>query len=192
MKKFKFSFVLILPFLFLFSVACQNESSLVSPDKISVSNEEPNWISLPEQSNGSLMKVHKVTKKITVKKGGKISLMKKFNGGPHKSFEIKAEIKFRPNVVTKDTEFTMALDDKTGMLTISPAMTFNGFAALSVSLKGIDLESVDEDEIDFIYCDSNGQFIEVEYKKLFVNVEDGILSVLKVEAPHLTRFGYSR
>ncbi len=53
-------------------------------------------------------------------------------------------------------------------------------------------DGVEEDGINFVHCDSNGQFVEVEFKKLFIDVEDGILVVLKVAVPHLSRFGFSR
>ena len=192
MKIFNYLLVIILSSLLLFYVGCQDESSIVSTDNSFVSNEDPNWIQLPVTNDNQLQKVHSVKKLITVKRGGKISLKKKFKGGPHKTFEINAEIKFRPNVVTKDTKFTMALDDKTGMLTFSPAMTLNGNAQLSVSLKGINLDGLNAEEIDFVYCDSNGQFVEVDYKKLIVDVEDGILAVLKVEPPLLSRYGFTK
>ena len=193
MKRLKlFSIILIVSSLLLLLIGCQDESSIISPDKTAISNEEPNWISLPVPSDNRLMKVHKVTKLITVKDGGKITLKKRFDAGDNTKVEIKAEIKFGPNIVTEDTKFTMALDDKKGMLTFTPAMTFNGSVPLMVSLKGIDLEGVMEDEINFVYFDSNGQLVEVFYKKLLVDVESGILAVFHVEIPHFSRYGFTK
>lgn len=192
MKKIEKFLVFALFSLLIFSVSCQNNPSITSPEKTSSLNEDPNWIELPVIEDQQFMKVHKASGLITVKNGGKISLKKKFKGGPHNSFEINAEIKIGPKLVDKDTEFTLALDDKTGMLTFSPAVSFNGNLLLSVSLKGIDLDGVDEEDIGFVYCDDDGKYVEVDYKKLVIDVENGELAVLRIPIENGTRYGFTK
>ncbi len=189
MKKLKlFAMVLILPLLF----ACQEESNLVGPEKSSVSTSEPSWISIPASENNQLKKVFSVTQLITAQSGGVIRLDESYEGGPFGNVMLSAEIKFAPGTIDEDTYFTMAFDDEAGVITFSPSMTFNQDAPLTISLKGIDLSDVNIDDIGFVYFDANGEYVDVDAKKLWVKTNDGSLGVLQAQIPHFSRYGFTK
>ena len=189
MKKLKlFALVLMLPFLF----ACQEESSLVGPEKVSASSSEPNWISLPSSDASQLKKVFSVTELITVQSGGVIRLDEAYEGGPFGNVSLSAEIKFAPGTINEDTYFTMAFDDEAGVITFSPSCTFNNEAPLTISLKGINLNDVDTDEIGFVYYDANGEYVEVDSKRLWAKTIDGSLGILQAQIPHFSRYGFTK
>lgn len=193
MKKINmFSLALVVLLSFLFSTACQEESSIVAPGKTSVSSEEPNWVGLPVPNDTRLQKTFTVSELITKQSGGVLSLRESYVGGPHGEVEVFATIKFAPNALSEDTQVTMSLDDETGVLSFTPSMSFNRDAALTFSLGGMDLTGLSEDDVDFKYYDANGQYVSVDYNKLSVDINHGGLGVLKVDIPHFSRYGFTK
>jgi len=192
MKKIKlFPVPLIVLFSLLFIFACSEESSIVAPGNTSISSEEPNWISLPLNDN-RLQKTFIVTKLITKRHGGKIDFKKSYKGGPHGEVKVSVKMKFPPNAVNEDTEFTMTLNDETGTISFSPSMTFNKDAVLTVEFKGIDLKGVNKKEVDFVYYNADGKYVSVDYKKLKVNIRKGHLKVEKAKIRHFSRYGFTK
>jgi hypothetical protein len=190
MNKFQISFFVILSSLILFSIGCQDGGSLVGPENNSISNENQ----LDKKSHHDKKDSYSVQKKITRKKGGKITLKTSYDGPFGKKAKIKAEIKFKPGTVPEDTEFTMTLDPTTGMISFSPHMDFvdDKTATLTMSFKEVDLKKmkIDKEDIRFVYFDGNGQLVEMDYKKIWFKKHD--FGVHQVEITHFSRYGFSR
>lgn len=180
---------LMISLLLLLSIGCQDGSSLVGPENNSISNENQLDKKSPKIAN------YTVKQLITAKKGGKITLRTSYKDGPFgKKVKISAEIKFSPNTVTKDTEFTMTLDPKTGMISFSPHMTFvNGkVAPLTISIKGVKLDKKKKknDEIKFVYYDEKDKEFFIDSKKIWFKKDS--FGILQAELKHFSRYGFSK
>jgi len=188
MKIFKFSLVPMLSSLILLSVACQEGSSLVGPEKSPAANENQLDKKSHHQKNS-----YTVSKWITVQKGGKITLKTSYKSDLFgKKVKISAEIKFKPGTVTTDTEFTMTLDPESGMVSFSPAMTFNNVAPLTISMKGVDFKKkhIKKDELKFVYFDVSGAEVHIDSKKIWVKKDS--FGILQAEIGHFSRYGFAR
>lgn len=195
MKKVNlFTSVFVIAFLLLFSIGCQDGSSLVGPENNSISNDNQLDKKSHDKKSHDKKDSYSVKKTITVKKGGKITLKTSYDGPFGKKAKIKAEIKFKKNTVTEDTEFTMTLDPNTGMISFSPHMNFidGKTATLTMSFTEVDLKKmkIDKKDIRFVYFDGNGQLVEMDYKKIWFKKHD--FGVHQVEIPHFSRYGFSR
>ena len=192
MKKFKlFSLILMYSSMLLLTISCQEGKSLVGPENTNTSTEN--------QLDKKSKKVSDYTVKqlITVKTGGKITLKAKLKKGPFgKKAKISAEIKFSPNTVTEDTEFTMTLDPKTCMISFSPHMNFKDgkVAPLTISIKGVKpgkkKKKNNKDEIKFVYFDENGEEVYIDSKKIWFKKDS--FGILQAEIPHFSRYGFTR
>jgi len=192
MKKFNLlSLALVFLLSLLLSYACKEETSLIAPGKTSVSSEEPNWISLPLSAN-RLQKTFMVTQKITKRRGGTISLKKAYVGGPHGKVKVSVKMEFPPKSIDHDEKFTLTIDDETGMMSISPEMTFNKAVSLTIKLEGIDLSGLDEDQIGFVYLDADGNYIPADFNKLKIDIGKGKLGVIKVTTNEGSRYGFTK
>jgi len=188
MKKFKYLVVLMIFFLVLFSVACQEESTLLGPEKVTSENH------LDKKSHDK-KNLHSVSKKITVKKGGKLKLNLTLDGEflgkkIKKKVRFSAEIKFAPKTVLEDITFTMTLDPKSGMISFSPQMDFMKAPPLTISIKGINLKKmeIEEENIKFAYFDAADDMFFMESEKVWFNKDS--FGIKKVEIPHFSKFGF--
>ena len=182
MKKQKLSLVIILSFLFLFTIAYSEESTLSSPEKIS--NE-----------NVLDKKLNSVSILITVKNGGTLKLDLDLKGeflGKKIEKEAKffAEIKIAPKTVPQDITLTMTLDHKTGMISLHPQMDFMKVVPLTISVKGVNLKKMDieEEDIKLAYLDVAGDNFYLENDKIWY--EKDSFGIKEVELPHYNEFGF--
>jgi len=190
----KLTWVLVLSILFLSIAACQEGSSLVGPENTSVSSQ--NQLDKKSKKEGD----YSVSQMITVKSGGKITLKESLKEGPFgKKAKISAEIKFAPGTVTHDQEFTMTLDPETGLISFSPAMTFDKIAPLTISIKGIDYKALkikkgDKNKLreilKFVYFSETGKEEYVDSKKIWIKKDS--FGILQAEIPHFSRYGFTK
>jgi len=182
MKKQKLSLVIILSFLFLFTIAYSEESTLSSPEKI---------------SNENILdkKLNSVSILITVKNGGTLKLDLDLKGeflGKKIEKEAKffAEIKIAPKTVPQDITLTMTLDHKTGMISLHPQMDFMKVVPLTISVKGVNLKKMDieEEDIKLAYLDVAGDNFYLENDKIWY--EKDSFGIKEVELPHYNEFGF--
>jgi len=187
MNRFKFSVILILSSLFLFSVACQEDSSILGPENESVSVADQLGKKIKTET-------YSVSKLIRAEEGGKIKLkttLKDLTLG--KKIKVSAEIKFPPNLLTEDTEVTLSIDPSNGMMSFSPQMSFpeGEFAPLKISFNGAKLKKmkIKKEEIKFVYFDELGSANYLDDNK--IKVKKGSLGVKKVELPYFSTFGFT-
>jgi hypothetical protein len=189
MKKHKLSLVIILSFLFLFTIACSEESTLSSPEKVSNEN-------ILDKKHKSDKNPNSVSKFITVKNGGKLKLDLDLKGeflGKKIEKEAKffAEIKIAPKTVPQDITLTMTLDHKTGMISFHPQMDFMKVVPLTISVKGVNLKKMDinEEDIKLAYLDVAGDNFYLESDKIWYKNDS--FGIKEVELPHYNKFGFT-
>ena len=183
---------LMISFLLLFTIGCQEGSSLVGPENTSVSGENQ----LDKKHKKDKKDKYSVSEVITAKTGGKITLKVDYKGEylgkKVKKAKIKAEIKFAPGTIDVDTEFTMTFNPEDGMISFSPGMEFNKTAPLTISVKGVDLKKmkIKKGELNFVYFDAAGNKVEVDSKKIWIKKDS--FGILQCEIPHFSRYGFTR
>ncbi len=206
MKKYKLLLVTILSFLFLFTFACQEESTISSPEDVVIEN-------ILDKKHDPNQKPNSVSKLITMKNGGKLKLNLTLKGElfgqkTKKKVKFSAELKFAPGTVLKDEIFTMTLDHNTGMISFHPQMDFMKAVPLKITVKGLDLKKMDiqKEDIKFAYVDAAGDIYypeskKVWYKKDSFGIKDveiphynkfGFPEIMQFEAPNTSRYGFSR
>jgi len=194
MKKFEISLVLILSSLFLFTLSCQDESTLSGPEQVFVSDE--NQLDKKDKKDKDSDK-YTVSQLITIKNGGKITLKVTHKGEflgkkNKKKIEIKAEIKFSPNTVIKDQKFKMTWDPIECMISFYPEMDFMKVAPLTISVKGVDLKKlkIKKGDVKFVYLDAAGDDLFVDSKKIWFKKDS--FGILQAEISHFSRYGFTK
>ena len=182
----------------LFFTACSEESSFTSPmnidnqEQITAASAQPNWVQLPKSTKNTLSKKISAGKLITPDKEDKITIRADWEGGNHGQVKINATIQFKKGTVKEDTYITMELNSQTGVVTFQPHMMFNTNAIYTVEFEGIDLDGVDEDNIDFVYLNPNGDYEYMDANKIKVDVSQGKMKINKAKLPHFSRYGFIR
>ena len=185
---------LMVSFLLLFTIGCQEGSSLVGPENTSVSDQNQLDKKGKKDKKDKDSDKYSVSQLITAKTGGKITLKVDYKGEylgkKVKKAKITAEIKFAPGTIDVDTEFTMTFNPEDGMISFSPGMQFNNTAPLTISVKGVDLKKmkIDKKSLGFVYFDAVGNEVEVDSKKIWVKKDS--FGILQVEIPHFSRYGF--
>jgi len=180
--------------LFLFSIGCQEGSSLIGPENTSTSGE--NQLDKKHKKHKDSDK-YSVSQLITEKTGGKITLKVEhkgeYLGKKVKKVKIFAEIKFAPGTVQYDEIFTMTFDPVSGMISFSPSMKFKKTAPLTISVKGVDLKKmkIKKDDLKFVYYDLDKKAeVEIDSKKIWVKKDS--FGILQVKIKHFSRYGFTK
>ena len=187
---------LLISFFLLFSIGCQDGSSLVGPENTYDTGENQLDKKHKKDKKDKDSDKYSVSQWITAQSGGKITLKVDYKGEylgqKVKKAKIKAEIKFAPGTIDFDTKFTMTFNPEDGMISFSPGMTFNNTAPLTISVKGVDLKKmkIDKKSLGFVYFDADGLEVEVDSKKIWVKKDS--FGILQVEIPHFSRYGFTK
>jgi len=189
MKKSKISLVLMLSSLFLFTAACQEDSTLSGPEQVTINK-------LDKKSRHQ-KDPYTVSQLITRKNGGKITLKVNHKGEflgkkMKKKVQIFAEIKFSPKTVLKDQTYTMTWDPVECMVSFYPHMDFMKVAPLTISVKGVDLKKlkINKDDIKFVYLDAAGDDVFIDSKKIWFKKDS--FGILQAEIGHFSRYAFTR
>lgn len=190
MKISKSPLIIVLSLLFMFTIACQEESTISSPEQVSDGLEN-----ILDKKNKASQKPNSVSQLITVKNGGKLKLDLTLKGEflgqkIKKKVKFSAEIRFSPGTVLKDETFTMTLDLNTGMISFFPQMDFMKTVPLKISVKGVDLKKmkIQEEDINFAYLDAAGDIYSLETDKVWFKKDS--FGIKEVEIPHFNKFGF--
>lgn len=191
MKKFiLFSLVLMLSSLLIFTVGCQEESTISGPEQVSVAD-----VNQLNKKDKSAEKKYSASKLITVEDGGKIKLKISPKGEflgkkTKKKVKISAEIEFAPGTVLKDETFTMTWDPIEELISFYPQMDFMKVAPLTISVKGVDLKKMEikKDNVKFVYFDAAGDEVEIVSKKIWFGKDS--FGIYQASIDHYSRFGF--
>ena len=190
-KLILFSLVLILSSLLIFTVGCQEESTLAGPENIFVADQNQ-----LDKKDKTAEKKYSASKLITVEDGGKLKLKVSYKGEylgqkkKKKKVKISAEREFAPGTVLKDETFTLTWDPVEEMISFHPQMDFMKVAPLTMSVKGVDLEKmeIEKDNVKFVYFDAAGDEVEMVSKKIWF--EKDSFGVDQASIGHYSRFGF--
>ena len=178
--------------------ACQQNDLLVSPDgnteQVISQAKEPNWLQLPAPNDLLLSKESSITKTIKHKKGGNIKLKFEYEGGPFDEVHGELEIWFDKKAWDKDLfgeeiDISLSFEDENAVVTFDPHMEFDICPEFWLYLEGLDLSSIDEDEVKFAYLASDGSY-EIIDADIKIKKKHGKIIVKKALIPHFSRFGF--
>lgn len=186
-----FTSVLLIFFFLLFSIACEEETAIVSPNNSQVSNEEPNWLGLPAPRYLRLSKSFSTGALIKKRHGGELIIDDEFESVDGKKVKVIVKLKIYKGSIEKDIYITMAIDGKTGILTFTPHMNFKKDAKLYIKIEGYNFDGVQTKNIDFMYLAKNG-YERVEYKKIIVDKSSGTLELKEGKIKHFSRYGFTK
>ncbi|MDO8549477.1 MAG: hypothetical protein Q7S39_04900, partial [Ignavibacteria bacterium] len=116
------SFFKLLATALLFLIGCNENSQVIEPEGIEVSNRR--LITLPQPNSLSVENTFSVTKYIKGNDGGELRIDDHYFAGPHGEVKVIAKLKLDINTFTGNYNITMTVDDVTGAATFSPAIIF--------------------------------------------------------------------
>jgi len=187
---------LILMALLTVAIGC-TENDLTAPSFSDQSTlKSDNGIKILTISDGlSLRKVTQISKFINAKEGGVIELIHRGSVKDNNEYlEINCRLEIPAKAMDKDADISLTIDDKlfSGAMDVefSPHGTiFSTPALLSIKAKGLDLEGIDPQTIGFYYDNQEtGEWEEMEYDELKVDVKQGTISVKNAQLPHFSRY----
>lgn len=107
-----------------------------------------------------------------------------------KKYSIYAKVEFSVNAFDGSREIRMELDNEKGIITFYPHMSFNVPAKFKAEYKGFDLSGIDPNSVDFLFQTYGGELEHIEYDKLVVDVESGIIDLDDAYLTHFSRYGF--
>ncbi|MFC2085493.1 hypothetical protein ACFLS9_10575, partial [Bacteroidota bacterium] len=175
---------------------CFNNDLVTPEEPVIEKASEPNWLTLPESSEKSLEKTFSRTQAIFRFYGGTINLNKWYWDWSQGFVSVNASITFEPGFYDQNVYggwykyITLTVDDETCTSTFSPHMDFLKPATYNVTYSGIDLSGVNPDNIDFVYQAEDGSVQNLQYDRIEVDIQEGLLKVVNAKIPHFSRFGF--
>lgn len=179
--------------------ACSNNNLIVEPIKnpnfsVSQIGSEPNWLLNTPLINPVLSKIHVMKQFIFKDKDSEIKMDKKYVDVEGNTIKVKVKMKIGRGTLAKDCEIEMQIDDETGVMTFLPHQEFNKVVILDVELSGLEPDFINPEDVSFVYLAQNGEYEEVDYKKLEFKIKEGRLSIKlkKAELSHISRYGFCK
>lgn len=173
----------------LFVIGCAEESNILSPVN-NTSENEPNWILLPQPDNMNVEATFSTSEWISGRNGGDLELYEIYSGGPFGQVKIEAEAKFKRYSFWGDKYITMTIDDLTGTASFIPSMVFNRDVVYNVTFTGVDLSGINPANVRFAYLATDGSVEYADNDGITVNASNGMLKVTNAKIPHFSRYGF--
>jgi hypothetical protein len=172
-----------------FLVGCSDESGVVTPVQ---ETQKATWLKLNTyKSNLTLEKTFTKTKTLQGDKVGVLTASVNFKAIGGEDIKVGCSLFFPKNSFQGTETFGVTIDDQETTVDLSPSpFTFNSPINLTLSYKGVDLQNVDPNAVDFYYVAPNGELTKAEYDELDVDVVKGKLKVKNAKIPHFSRFGF--
>jgi hypothetical protein len=186
-------------FTILFLFGCQESSNIIEPNEgptLQSFNKDPETgyelFSLPPKAPEWQDSIFTVSKEIDGNIGGFIYLNKYYIDANGNKIDIEARLTIPTFAFQGTKKITITVDDDYAALQFSPAMTFTKNLKLYTYFSGLDLNSTNPKNLDFVYI-ADDESIEILKKKgVKIFPKWGILQVNCVELPHFSRFGWIR
>lgn len=171
----------------LFLSACSEKSFLNEP----AANNEISFIKLPASSE-HLAKTVTFNGMINGETGGKIFINHSYVTSEGKSVQITGCLVIPANAFSGTMNISVNLDDEYAVLDFSPSpYHFNAPLKLNLQYKGLDLNSIDQNKVNFYYISDDAGATELinSESKVF-NLSTGTIGIIKAELNHFSRFGW--
>lgn len=124
-------------------------------------------------------------------KGGLVKMNESYSSGSGQ-VNINGKLKVPANAFSGTETIGYTVDDLDGSIDFSPSMAFNEDLRFDIKFIGLDLSGFQPDEIHFMYVDPEGVTHPVQYSKLTVDVDRGILEVKDAVISHFSRYIWGR
>ena len=162
---------------FLFWPGCNENSQVLEPESIEVSNRR--LITLPQPNGLSVENTFSVTKYIKGNDGGELRIDDRYFAGPHGEVKVIAKLKLDKNTFTGNYNITMTVDDVTGAAKFSPVIIFTKPATeFYLKFEGLDLSGVNPSDVKFQDFLPDGTVKDIdEIEALIVDVPSGIIEL---------------
>jgi len=170
-------FFMLLATTFLFLIGCDENTQVLEPQSIEVSNRR--LITLPQPNSLSVERTFSVTKYIKGKNGGNLVIDAHYFAGPHGEVKVIAKLKLDKKTFTGNHNITMTVDDATGAVTFNPSIRFTKHAKeFYLKLEGLDLTGINPSDIKFQDFLPDGTVRDVNnIESLVVDIPSGIIEL---------------
>ncbi len=171
----------------LFFAGCSDQSSLVGPTQKITQQMNKTPISL---NLGTLNKQITVNKDIDGSVGGTIEIKGNLNGG---NVTLQGNLNIPAGAFEGTMNISAKLDDNTASFDFGPSpTTFNKPLSFTMTISGLDLTSINPEDVVFGYTAPNGDFSLISYDNVNVDTESGILSVTNANLSHFSRYNWAK
>ena len=85
----------------------------------------------------------------------------------------------------------MTIDEKMGFVTISPEIEFNIPAKFIMILKGLELENINPQKVEFVSFDNSDGMKEISSQKMKVDLESGTIGVYEAVIRSSSIYGFA-
>jgi len=171
----------------LFFAGCSDQSSLVGPSQniSQKTNKTPIELNL----NG-LYKQITVSKNIDGSVGGTIEIEGNLDGG---NISLHGLLNVPAGAFDGMMDISATLDDHTASFDFGPSPTsFNKALSFTMTISGLDLTTVNPEDVVFGYTAPNGTFSVISYDNVNVDTNAGTLSVTNAHLIHFSRYNWAK
>ena len=119
-----------------------------------------------------------------------VTVSRKIEGGKLGSFRVACVIVIPEGALEKNEEITMTIDDNKGFVTISPEIEFNIPAKFTMILKGLDIENIRAENVEFVSFDDSRGIKEINSQRMKIDRESGTIGVYEAIIQGTAVFGF--
>lgn len=183
MKKLFYSIII----LFLTFVGCSESGSILNP--LETKNEK-RFLELPKADKFSVENLFSTEKRVTGNLGGEVSLFGQYLS---QSCEVTVSVlvDFPQRSFLGNKNITITANTNEAIVDFGPSMNFLIPITVNITFTGLNLNSLNLNEIDFYYIDQDGNFLEVEKQGIVVDFSTGTVSVINAKIFHFSRYGFA-
>jgi hypothetical protein len=167
-----------------------DESGITSPDYAISYFYSP--IILPERAPLFQDSVYTINKEINGDAGGSISYSNYFISAEGDSISFEFDIDFPESSFVGNENITVTLDNEYAALHFYPHLIFNKDVKLTQQFKGLNLDGMSNQTIDFVFMDDNGNVEVVRKNGIQVIVPQRLVRVMNAKLKHFSRYGWVR
>lgn len=176
----------LLLFVVLLVTACSEKSLLNDP----VAKNEISLLKMPS-AKAQLAKTVEFSAFIDGRIGGKIPIYHSYTTTEGKFVFIIGTLEIPANAFTGSKTITINLDDQYAVIDFSPSpYQFNLPLKLNLMYKGMNLNGVDGNKIQFYYIGDDGHTELIKMQSRVFDLPNGSIGVVKAELNHFSRFGW--
>lgn len=180
--------LLLIPVMLIFAGCSQSILEPTAP----VQETQKSVIQLPPSNSLNIENnVFSVSQEIEGSRGGMVKMNESYSTESG-HVTINAKLKVPAGAFSGTETIGYTVDDFDGSIDFSPSMTFNEDLSFDIKFIGLDLSGIDPEEIHFLYVDPAGVTHPVQYSKLTVDVDRGVLEVRDAVVSHFSRYIWGR
>ncbi len=192
---------------FFFSFGCDQGSDLTSfeydstaQDKVDTYPPGAESVFIPMNLPPSEIPNLTVSKVIDGQSGGYIETYFEYDDGPgpgdgprhNNDIILYARLDISPNAFNGSETIWMIIDNEIGSISFYPHIVFNTPVNLDLIYRGIDLEGIIPNSVDFIFQNFDGSTEQLTYASIVVDPDEGYLALDDAKLHHFSRYGWTR